>query len=151
MDKFTRTTIFFDLFCILAVLQLPSTAGEGGQNVAQNQPEKPFLSKILLDTVSLLKNSHKNSWEKIKTVVHDLQMQFSPPNLDFRSANKAEPGHGGGDDGVKEKVTEAAGKSFDKSKEAVEDSAKSAAKVVEEVVQKTATHGSEKDESKTEL
>lgn len=74
---------FFVLFSILTILQFQQvTPNEGGQNVAQDHPEKPGLSKLLMDTVSLLRKSKESSWEKIKTVIHDLQMQFSPPNLE---------------------------------------------------------------------
>ncbi|KAJ1398606.1 hypothetical protein SESBI_30929 [Sesbania bispinosa] len=149
MDKFSRTTLSFVLLCALVILQFqPATLDEGGQNVAQNHPEKPLLSKILMDTVSLLRKSHKSSWEKIKTVIHDLQMQFSPPNLE----GVGEAGRG---DGIKETMKEAVGKSFDESKESVEESAKSAAKVVGEAIHKKAekmkqSTDSEK-ESKAEL
>jgi hypothetical protein len=78
-----RTTLFFLLFSIFIILQFQHViSDEGGQNVAQDYPEKPLFSKILLDTVSLLRKSHESSWEKIKTVIHDLQMQFSPPSLE---------------------------------------------------------------------
>lgn len=111
--------------------------------MAKDSPEKPRLSKLLTDTVSLLKKSHESSWEKIKTVIHDLQMQFSPPNLDFRGKGEHE--------GVKEAVE----KSFDKSKESVEGTAKSAAEFVGETIHKTKekvkdTTDSDKD-SKAEL
>ncbi|XP_057421180.1 uncharacterized protein LOC130715144 [Lotus japonicus] len=147
MDRFRRTTLFFLLFCILIILQFQlATLDEGGQNVAQDQdhPEKPLLSKVLLDTISLLRKSHKSSWEKIKTVIHDLQMQFSPPNLDFR---------GGGE--TEHDVKEAVGKSFDRSKETVEETAKSAANVVGEAIHKTTEKVKEgtdsEKESKAEL
>jgi len=80
----SRTTQFFLLFSILVILQFQhvTPADEGGQNVAKDSPEKPRLSKLLIDTVSLLRKSHESSWEKIKNVIHDLQMQFSPPNLE---------------------------------------------------------------------
>lgn len=70
---------------MLLILQFqPAALDEGGQNVDQNNyPEKPLLSRILMDTISLLRKSHKSSWEKIKTVIHDMQMQFSPPNLEY--------------------------------------------------------------------
>ncbi|XP_061343952.1 uncharacterized protein LOC133289930 [Gastrolobium bilobum] len=130
MDKFSRTTLLFLLFCVLIILQFqPATLDEGGQNVAQEHPEKPLLSKLLMDTVSLLRKSHKSSWEKIKTVIHDLQMQFSPPNLE----GGGEAGH----DGAKGTMKEAVGESFHRSKETVEESAKSAAKVVGEAFHKT--------------
>ncbi|CAL5214499.1 unnamed protein product [Lathyrus oleraceus] len=115
---------FFVLFSILTILQFQQvTPNEGGQNVAQDHPEKPGLSKLLMDTVSLLRKSKESSWEKIKTVIHDLQMQFSPPNLDFRGVGKG---------GVKEAVE----KSFDKSIESVEETARSAAEFVGEAIHK---------------
>ncbi|WJX47661.1 hypothetical protein P8452_34325 [Trifolium repens] len=123
-----RTTLFFLLFSILIILQFQHViSDEGGQNVAQGYPEKPLFSKILLDTVSLLRKSHESSWDKIKTVIHDLQMQFSPPSLDFRGVGNADH------DGVKEAV----GKSFDKSKESVEETAKTAAELVGDAIHKT--------------
>ncbi|KAK7247496.1 hypothetical protein RIF29_42379 [Crotalaria pallida] len=150
MDKFSRTTLLFLLFCFVFVLQFqPATLDVGGQNVAPNYPEKPLLSKILIDTISLLKKSHQSSWEKVKTVIHDLQMQFSPPNLDFRGG-----GEGGYDD-VKGKMKMAAEKSFDRSKETVEESAKSAAKVIGKAIHKTTDKVKESTnsnkESKAEL
>ncbi|GAU19709.1 hypothetical protein TSUD_78340 [Trifolium subterraneum] len=80
-----------------------------------------------MDTVSLLRKSHESSWEKIKTVIHDLQMQFSPPSLDFRGMGNVDQ------DGMKEAV----GKSFDKSKVSVEGTAKSAAELVGDAIHKT--------------
>ncbi|XP_045820897.1 uncharacterized protein LOC123913989 [Trifolium pratense] len=141
-----RTTLFFLLFSILLILQFQHvTSDEGGQNVAQDYPGKPLFSKILMDTVSLLRKSHESSWEKIKTVIHDLQMQFSPPTLDFRGAGNAEH------DGMKEAV----GKSFDKSKESVKETAKTAAELVGDAIHKTTEKvkdSSETDkESKAEL
>ncbi|XP_027364451.1 uncharacterized protein LOC113871559 [Abrus precatorius] len=153
MDKFSRTTLFFLLFFVLIILQFQrATLDEGGQNVAQNYPDKPLLSKLLMDTLSVLRKSQKSSWDKIKTVIHDLQMQFSPPNLDFRGVGEV----GEGSHGVRETLKEAAEKSFDVSKDAVEESAKSAAKAVGGAIHKTAekmkdtTHDSEK-ESEAEL
>ncbi|KAE9610263.1 hypothetical protein Lal_00006650 [Lupinus albus] len=132
MDKFCRTNLLFLLFCIVFILQFHlATLDEGSHNFAQNNPEKPRLSKILMDTISLFKKSHQSSWEKLKTVIHDLQMQFSPPNLDFRGARD------GGSDGTKGKMKEAVEKSFERSKETVEGSAKLAAKVVGEAIHKT--------------
>ncbi|KAK7399465.1 hypothetical protein VNO78_10648 [Psophocarpus tetragonolobus] len=127
----SRTILFFLLFCVLFILQfqLATLDEELDPNVAQNHPEKPLLSKIFLDTVSLLRKSHTSSWEKIKTVIHDLQMQFSPPNLDFRGTREV-----GEESGVTKEAIE---KVFGKSKDTVEESAESAAKVVGEAIHKT--------------
>ena len=132
----------FILFSIFFILQFQCViSDEGGQNVAQDGPEKPLLHKIFMDTVSLLKKSRESSMEKIKTVIHDLQMQFSPPNLDFRGMGKTEH------DGMKEAV----GKSFEKSKESVEESAKSAAEFVGEAIHKKTNKEKEDKESEAEL
>ncbi|RZB96879.1 hypothetical protein D0Y65_020535, partial [Glycine soja] len=88
--------------------------------------------------------SHQSSWEKIKIVIHDLQMQFSPPNLDFRGTGWV------GDreyDGVKRTFREAVEKNFGKSKETVEESAETAAKVVEEAIHKTTEKVKESSDS----
>ncbi|KAL2342987.1 hypothetical protein Fmac_004272 [Flemingia macrophylla] len=146
MVKFSKTPFLFLLFCLPFIFQFqPATLiddDQANQNVAT---EKPLLSKLLMDTVSLLRKSHKSSWDKFKSVIHDLQIQFSPPNLDFR---------GGGSDGAKGSLKEAVGKSFDKSKEKVEESAETAAKVVEEAFHKTTQKVETTDsehESKAEL
>ncbi|XP_058751079.1 uncharacterized protein LOC131624108 [Vicia villosa] len=120
-----RTIQYCLLFTILIILQFQQvTPNEGGQNVAQDYPERPLL-KLLVDTISLLRKSQESSWEKIKTVIHDLQMQFSPPNLDFRGVGKG---------GLKEAV----GKSFDISIESVEETAKSAAEFFGEAIHRRA-------------
>ncbi|KAG4391442.1 hypothetical protein JHK82_013334 [Glycine max] len=150
MDKFSRTILFFLLFCVLIILQFQRATPDhekGGQNVAQGHPEKPLLSKMLMDTVSLLRKSHQSSWEKIKTVIHDLQMQFSPPNLEGTGWVEY--------DGSKGTFKEAVEKIFGKSKETVEESAEGAAKVVEEAIHKTTEKVKESShsehESKAEL
>ncbi|KAF8019106.1 hypothetical protein BT93_H3859 [Corymbia citriodora subsp. variegata] len=42
-----------------------------------------------MGTVSLLRESHKISWIKIKTIMNNVQLQFFPPDLDFRSSDVA--------------------------------------------------------------
>jgi len=79
MVNFSLTILFFLLFCALFQFQ-PATLDDGA---AQNDDaQKPLLSKVFMETISLLRKSHKSSWDKIKTVINDLQMQFSPPNLE---------------------------------------------------------------------
>ncbi|KAF5745190.1 hypothetical protein HS088_TW07G00772 [Tripterygium wilfordii] len=124
------------VFCLIIFPQIHSTSGDGGG--PQDDPKtlgNPPLSKLVADTISILKRSHESYWEKIKTIVHEMQSQFSPPNLDFRGSEEAkaeiENGAGG-------KMKEAAGKSFESCKETVEESAKSAAEVVGHAVHETA-------------
>ncbi|XP_028755071.1 uncharacterized protein LOC114720924 [Neltuma alba] len=125
-----NAVLLFLLFFIVVVLQFQIAVQQGGAGhpVVQDEQGYPLLHKYVLDTVSLLKKSHKSSWEKVKSVIHDLQMKFSPPNLDFRGAKEAQS------DGMKE----AAEKSFHKSKETVKESAKSAAEMIGDAVHKTA-------------
>ncbi|QCD84758.1 hypothetical protein DEO72_LG2g5114 [Vigna unguiculata] len=140
MVNFSITIVLILLFFALFQFQ-PATLDEGG---VQNDAPKPLFSRVLMDTASLLRKSHKSSWDKIKTVIRDLQMQFSPPNLE------AGGGGVGVGEGVKGSLKEAVEKSIDKSKETFEESAKSAGKAVETVVHKETTHDSE-HESKAEL
>ncbi|PON85670.1 hypothetical protein TorRG33x02_185260 [Trema orientale] len=93
---------------------------------------KQSFTKILQNTISLLKSSQKRSWEKIKAVMQEFQFQYFPPNLDFRGSDEANLGGGTGG-----KMKQAVGKSFDKSKETVEGTAKSAAEVVGKTMDKT--------------
>ncbi|KAF5751834.1 hypothetical protein HS088_TW02G00853 [Tripterygium wilfordii] len=63
----------------------------------------------------------------MKTIVHEKQLQFSPPTLDFRGSEEAKPDIENGAGG---RMKEAAEKSFESCKETVEESAKSAVEVV---------------------
>ncbi|KAL9329696.1 hypothetical protein ACSQ67_004699 [Phaseolus vulgaris] len=147
MVHFTITILFFLLFCAFFQFQ-PATLDEVA---AQNDAQKPLLSKVFMDTVSLLRKSHKNSWNKIKTAINDLQMHFSPPNLDFRSGGEVR-------EDMKGTLKAAVQKSLERSKETFEESAETAAKAVETKIHKTAENKMHKNtaydsehESKTEL
>lgn len=48
----------------------------GGQHYAQNQEEKPSIAKIVTDTISILRHSNLHSWNKIKTIMKEMQFQF---------------------------------------------------------------------------
>ncbi|KAL5818523.1 hypothetical protein ACOSQ4_022365 [Xanthoceras sorbifolium] len=129
MGTFGRTQTLFLVLFIVFSQQISSAVGDGGQHRAEYNEEKPPFSKILTDTISVLKNSHKSSWDKVKAIIHGMQLQFFPPNLDFRGGEEAN-----GD----EKLKEAAKKSIGMSKTTVEESAKSAAEMVTGAVEKTA-------------
>ncbi|GAV58072.1 LOW QUALITY PROTEIN: hypothetical protein CFOL_v3_01608, partial [Cephalotus follicularis] len=121
------------LFCyIIFSHQIVLSVGDGGQDIAQNTEGKPSFAEIVTDTIKLLKKSHKSSWDKVKTIIHEMQ-QFFPPNIDFRSAEEAHAGVGAGG-----KMKAAVEKSFGKSEEALEASAKTAAKAVADAMHKTA-------------
>ncbi|KAJ9170289.1 hypothetical protein P3X46_018409 [Hevea brasiliensis] len=132
---------FLFLFIILS-LQFLFVIGDAGQKIANNRQEKPPFAKMVLDTLTTLKKSHQTSWEKIKAIVHRIQLQFFPPNLDFRVADEVESQGGG-------KMKEAAGKSFEVSKTTAKESAKSAANVVGEAVQKVKDKLSDEEEKKS--
>ncbi|XP_050241088.1 uncharacterized protein LOC126689982 [Quercus robur] len=152
MDRSTRSTILFLFWFIFIALQILPTIGEGGQHYAQNQEEKPSIAKIVTDAISIMKESHESSWNKIKAIIKQVHLQISPPNLDFRGKDEANPE----DSNAGGKMKEAAENSFGTSKHTVEESAKSAAKVVGEAMHKKKEKvkeslTSDKDESDAEL
>ncbi|XVF17127.1 hypothetical protein REPUB_Repub10bG0092600 [Reevesia pubescens] len=114
----------------------------------QYNEEKPSFFHTISSTLSLLKKSHKSYWEKIRTIIHDFQLQFTPPNLDFRSTGTAKAS-------LEEKMKEAVKKSFGTSKLTVEETAKSAAEAAGEAIHKTSKKikgsVSDKEESHDEL
>ncbi|CAN1833562.1 hypothetical protein LINPERHAP1_LOCUS33817 [Linum perenne] len=125
-----RSTLQLIAALVLLLLAVACNGDNGGQ---QQQKTTSSLTKMASDTVSVLKNSYRSSWGKVKTIIRDMQLQFSPPNLDFKSED-AKAGGGA----AKDKVIGAAEKSVEVTKSAVEDTAQSAAKAVETTVQKTA-------------
>lgn len=82
MDRSTRSTILFLFWFIIIALQILPTIGEGGQHYAQNQEEKPSIAKIVTDAISIMKQSHESSWNKIKAIIKQVHLQISPPNLE---------------------------------------------------------------------
>lgn len=81
MDKSSKRTALF-LFWFMAVsIQISSTTGERLE-IDHKQEEKQSFTKILQNTISLLKISHQSSWEKIKTAMHEIQFQYFPLNLE---------------------------------------------------------------------
>lgn len=78
MENLSRKSVgVFLLFLMVGVLQFETAV----QQDEQVYPHPP-IHKSLLDAFSLLKKTHKGSWDKVKTVIHDLQMRFTPPNLE---------------------------------------------------------------------
>ncbi|EEF28761.1 conserved hypothetical protein [Ricinus communis] len=140
-NKCGRTSTAWFIFLLINVsLQILSVVGDGGQHVAQNMQEKPPLVKMVMDTLTTLKKSHKSSWDKLKAMIHGFQLQFFPPNLDFRGQDQEVDGAGG-------RMKEAAEKSLEVGKVTAEESAKSAAKVVGEAVHKVKDKISNDEES----
>lgn len=81
MDRSIRITIFNLLWFIIVSLQILPIIG-GGQHYAQNQQEKPSIAKMVTDTIFVLTHSNQRSWNKIKTIMKQMQFQFYPPNLE---------------------------------------------------------------------
>lgn len=80
MDKFSRATAILILWFIVVSIQFPFTITiEEVDHLAQG---KPSLVKALFDTIISLKESHQGSWNKVKTVIHGVQLKFFPPNLE---------------------------------------------------------------------
>ncbi|XVF58650.1 hypothetical protein PTKIN_Ptkin07bG0083300 [Pterospermum kingtungense] len=109
----------------------------------QQNEEKPSTLQFVSSTLSLLKKSHKNSWEKIKAIIHDFQLQFTPPNLDFRSTDTA--------NSVGGKMKEAVEKSVGTGEVIVEETAKSAAEAFRKTADKVKESASDNRESHDEL
>ncbi|KAJ7956920.1 Transmembrane protein [Quillaja saponaria] len=153
MDKYSRSIKLFLFLFIIVTFQSHSAVGEGGQLDAQIEPVQPSIIKLVTNTISTLKRSHQSYWGKVKTIINGMQMQFSPPNLDFRGSDKADSGDGVGGEGTRGTMKKAAEKSFGASKETVEGFAKSTAKVVGEAINKATekVNEREKDESEAEL
>ncbi|CAI0397091.1 unnamed protein product [Linum tenue] len=103
-----------------------------GDVSSQQQQPKALLTKMASDTVSVLKESYRSSWDKVKTVIRDIQLQFSSPNLDFRSEDPKV-----GREATKDRVIGAVEKSVEVGEYAAEETAEAAAKVVETTVQMT--------------
>ncbi|XVE86657.1 hypothetical protein DITRI_Ditri18aG0052100 [Diplodiscus trichospermus] len=146
MNKSRRSRILFLLRFIILSHQILSVVSERGQY----NEEKPSFFQVASSTISLLKKSHKTGWEKIKTVIHEFQLQFTPPTLDFRGTGTAKA-RGSDRNGVGENVKEAAEKSIGTSKVTVEEAAKSAAEAVHEAADKVKRSVSDNEESHDEL
>ncbi|KAJ6996698.1 hypothetical protein D5086_010296 [Populus alba] len=132
MDTCERITISFVLLFVVLSSQIPSVAGDGDHVSREMQEEPPYLTRIVTDQISLLKRSCGHSWDKVKIIIHDLQIQFFPPNLDFRSADQ-ESENGGG-----EKMKKVVEKCIRTSKRTAEISAESAAEVMVEAMHRAA-------------
>ncbi|KAJ8765783.1 hypothetical protein K2173_014905 [Erythroxylum novogranatense] len=130
------------LIIIIIFLQVLPVVGEGGQHRVVNMQEKQPLAKMVIDTISMFKKSHKSSWEKFKTIIRDVQFKYFTPNLEGSEVNS-----GGGNSesaGTAGRMKEAAEKSFERSKKTAQESAKTAAEAVEGAVHKTADKVKEK-------
>ncbi|KAJ6682515.1 TRANSMEMBRANE PROTEIN [Salix koriyanagi] len=138
MDE--RITISFVLLFIILSFQIPSVAGDGEHVSREMKEEPPYLARIMTDQIYALKRSCSNSWDKAKTIIHDLQLQFFPPNLDFRSADQeiARSENGGG-----EKMKKVVEKCIGTSKRTAEITAESAADVMGVAVRRAAEKGEE--------
>ncbi|KAJ9670884.1 hypothetical protein PVL29_027057 [Vitis rotundifolia] len=146
MDRFRRLTFstawflffFFIIFYPQSLCSDNVADGHGGQNNAEtNEDEKPSTFVMLTDTLALLSRSQISTWNKVKSFLNQLQLHFSPPNLDFRGRDIGQSRMGEGD-GPGGRMKEAAEESAKSAVAAVDESAKSAAKVVGEAVQMTA-------------
>ncbi|KAG5245280.1 transmembrane protein [Salix suchowensis] len=126
MDE--RITISFVLLFIILSSQIPSVAGDGEHVSREMQEEPPYLARIMTDQIYSLKRSCSNSWDKAKTIIHDLQ-------LHFRSAGQeiARSENGGG-----EKMKKVVEKCIGTSKRTAEITAESAADVMGVAVRRAA-------------
>ncbi|TYG75715.1 hypothetical protein ES288_D03G054600v1 [Gossypium darwinii] len=142
----TRRYTLFLLWLIILSHQIRPVVCEGNQY----NEEKPSLFQLVSNTFSLLKKSHQSSWEKVKTIIHEFQLQFTPPSLDFRGTGGKDPGKAS--DGTGEKVKEAVKDSIETSEAIAEETAKTAAEAVHKTDEKVKESASSKpDDSHEEL
>ncbi|TYI40469.1 hypothetical protein ES332_A02G164800v1 [Gossypium tomentosum] len=142
----TRRYTLFLLWLIILSHQIRPVVCEGNQY----NEEKPSLFQLVSNTFSLLKKSHQSSWEKVKTIIHEFQLQFTPPSLDFRGTGGNDPGKAS--DGTGEKVKEAVKDSIETSEAIAKETARTAAEVVHKTDEKVKESASSKpDDSHEEL
>lgn len=85
MERFRKITKLYLWLIILLYLQTTISAvngDHGGQNKAQNKEEKSTLAQFVIETISTLRESRTSSWEKVESIIHEMQLKFSPPNLE---------------------------------------------------------------------
>ncbi|XP_039026173.1 uncharacterized protein LOC120159675 [Hibiscus syriacus] len=113
--------------------------------------DKPSTFKIVSNTLSLLKNAHKNSVEKIKTIIHDFRLQFTSPKPDEEAMKKrVETGKENVEETAKP-AAETVEKTAKPAAETVEKTAKPAAETVQKSAEKVEGDASDKKESRDEL
>ncbi|MFQ6634648.1 hypothetical protein Gotur_011698 [Gossypium turneri] len=152
MKKSRSSLMFLLVWFIFVSHQIVSVVCETGQYI-DDEEEKTSFFHVVSSTISSLKKSHLTSWEKIKTLLHGLQLKFTPPNLDFRAPGTGttgvsesagedikkgikQTGTTGGSESAGENIKEAAKKSVEAGTETVEKTAKSAADAVHHTAEK---------------
>ncbi|MBA0561116.1 hypothetical protein Golob_017968, partial [Gossypium lobatum] len=80
MKKSRSSLMFLLVWFIFVSHQIVSVVCETGQYI-DDEEEKTSFFHVVSSTISSLKKSHLSSWEKIKTLLHGLQLKFTPPNL----------------------------------------------------------------------
>ncbi|KAE8731908.1 Detected protein of unknown function [Hibiscus syriacus] len=88
------------------------------------------MFQLLSNTLPLLKKSHKSYWEKMKAIVHELQLHFTPPSLEGTGKGPAAAV------GAGEKVKEAVKDSIGTSEAIAKETAKSAAEAIHRTTEK---------------
>ncbi|KAL4361108.1 hypothetical protein GQ457_04G034560 [Hibiscus cannabinus] len=94
---------------------------------------KPFFSRLLSTSADLLKRSHQTFSHNFKSLIHQFQLRFTPPNLDFRSSGRQK---GEESESVGESVKEAMKKSIRTSEATLQETARTAAKAVHKTADK---------------
>ncbi|XP_039056785.1 uncharacterized protein LOC120199863 isoform X2 [Hibiscus syriacus] len=128
MNKSRATPLsLFLLWLIIISHQIRPVVCQEKQN-----EEKPTVFQLLSNTLALLKKSHKSYWEKMKGIVHELQLHFTPPSLEGTGKGKGPAAAVGAGEKVKEAVKDSIGTSEAIAKE----TAKSAAEAIHRTTEK---------------
>ncbi|KAL4386557.1 hypothetical protein GQ457_09G011550 [Hibiscus cannabinus] len=151
MNKSRRC--FTLLFLLLLSRRILPVTSESEQQQQTTNEAKPSPFQFVSNTLSLLKKAHKNSVEKIKTIVHDFRLQYTSPKPDEAAVKKNVETNKGN---VEETAKPAAETEHKTAKPAAETEQKKTAKSAAETEQKKTADkveegASDKKESRDEL
>ncbi|GMJ08665.1 hypothetical protein HRI_004535700 [Hibiscus trionum] len=144
----TSRRCFTLLFLLLLSHQIRPVITEQQQQ-ATNE-DKPSRFQIVSNTLSLLKKAHKNSVEKIKTIVHDFRLQLTSPKPDKAVKKNAETNKGNVEETPKPKA-ESVEKAAKPAAETAQETAKPEPETVQRTGEKVEGGASDKKEFRDEL
>ncbi|XP_039007978.1 uncharacterized protein LOC120135873 [Hibiscus syriacus] len=120
------------LIVVVVWHQISSVVCEGAEQL-NNEYNKPSFFQLLSTSVDLLKRSHQTFSHKFKSLIHQFQLRFTPPNIDFRSSGIEK---GEESESVRENMKEAMKKSNRTSEATLQGAARTAAKSVHKTADK---------------
>ncbi|GMI94159.1 hypothetical protein HRI_003085200 [Hibiscus trionum] len=148
MNKSRRC--FTLLFLLLLLHRIVPVSSESEQQQTTNEG-KPSPFQFVSNTLSLLKKAHKNSVEKIKTIVHDFRLQYTSPKPDDEAVKKNVETNKGNVEETAKPAPETEQKTAKDAAETGQKTAKPAAETEQKTAEKVEGGASDKKESRDEL